>query len=245
MVSISKHEEIADALARDVLSGQYRTGERLPSERDLATRFQANRGAVREAMKKLEQLGLADIQPGGARVAPLEEASLDVIGHLLALGEVPERKLVNQILDVIGSLVETAAVNAVNDADDEELERLRMLTRPLYLEDLDQEAHLEARMLLMSNIMRASNNLVVQLIARTLLMQFVPQMAELRRYGQIDLDAHRDIARALDIAMGKRDLLAVRATIQRLSQFNRAQTDRTFEEYEQARRMGAVEVAAS
>ncbi len=60
---MSKHEEIADSLTHDILVGQYRTGERLPSERDLAVRFVANRGAVREAMKKLEQLGLADIRP--------------------------------------------------------------------------------------------------------------------------------------------------------------------------------------
>ena len=92
---MSKHEEIADSLTHDILVGQYRTGERLPSERDLAVRFDANRGAVREAMKKLEQLGVADIQPGGARVVPVEEASLDVIGHLLAVGEVPDSKLVD------------------------------------------------------------------------------------------------------------------------------------------------------
>src|SRR5690606_39736067 len=95
-----KHEEIADALTREILSGRYRCGERLPSERDLALRFDANRGAVREAMKRLEQLGLARIRPGGARVAPLHEASLDVIGHMLAMGDVPDRDLMEQIFQV-------------------------------------------------------------------------------------------------------------------------------------------------
>ena len=32
-------------------------------------RFEAHRGAVREALKQLEQLGVAEIHPGGARVA--------------------------------------------------------------------------------------------------------------------------------------------------------------------------------
>lgn len=244
-MTLSKHEEIADALTRDILTGQYRTGERLPSERDLSARFQANRGAVREAMKKLEQLGIAHIQPGGARVAPLQEASLDIISHLLALGDVPDRTLVEQILDVIANLIETAAVNAVSAADDVQLEELRALTRPLYQQDLDNDAHMAARMALMSGILNASSNLVVQLIARTLLLQFVPQMTELRRYGEIDLDAHRDIARCLDDAMGRRDLVAIRATLESLSQFNRTQMIRTFEEYEQARRTGVMEVAAS
>ena len=61
----SKHDQIAEELILDVLTGSYRPGERLPSERDLAARFEANRGAVREAMKKLEQIGLAEISPGG------------------------------------------------------------------------------------------------------------------------------------------------------------------------------------
>jgi len=109
-----KHEEIAESLTRDILIGQYRTGERLPSERDLAARFDANRGAVREAMKKLEQLGLANIQQGGARVAPLQEASLDVIGHLLALGDLPDEGLVDEIMQVMTALITLAAETTVN-----------------------------------------------------------------------------------------------------------------------------------
>ncbi len=244
-MSKSKHDEIADALTRDVLVGQYRTGERLPSERDLAARFEANRGAVREAMKKLEQLGIAHIQPGGARVAPVEEASLDVIGHLLALGDVPDRRLVEQIMDVISNLIQTAAVSAVRNANDDELEALRALARRVYAEELDDEAHMEARIALMSEMMRASGNLVVQLIARTLLTQFMPRMAELKGYGHVDLEQHRELARSLDEAMGLRDLLAVRAILKRMSEVNRQHMNRTFEEYEQARQQGIREVAAS
>jgi len=244
-VSKSKHDEIADALTRDVLVGQYRTGERLPSERDLAVRFEANRGAVREAMKKLEQLGIAQIAPGGARVAPIEEASLDIISHLLALGEVPDRQLVDQILDVISNLIQAAAVNAVSRADDEELAALQAIARRLYTEELDYEAHMEAHMMLMSSLMRASGNLVVQLIARSLLMQLVPQMAELRNYGRMDLTAHQALARALDQAMGARDLDGVRGTLMELAQVNRTQLSRRFDEYEQARAQGIREVAAS
>lgn len=241
----SRHEEIADDLTRDILTGQYRTGERLPSERDLSTRFDASRGAVREAMKILEQLGIAQIQPGGARVAPLQEASLDVIGHLLALGDVPDRLLVSQILDVISNLIQTAATNAISSADDEQLESLRALVRPLYMEELDLDAHMQARIELMSTMMRASGNLVVQLIARSLLLQFLPAMMDLQRYADLDLNAHKDLARALDEAMGQRDLDAVRSTLAQLSEINHQHTIKTLEDYERARVLGAMEVAAS
>ena len=165
------------SLTQDILTGQYRVGERLPSERDLSSRFEANRGAVREAMKKLEQLGIADIQPGGARVAPVNEASLDVIGHLLALGDYPDRDLVDQIMVVLNSLVQTAVLSAVRRADDDGIEHLRSLVRPIWAEQLEGEAYFEAQTNMFEGIMSASGNLPVQLIARSLLAQFRPQMA--------------------------------------------------------------------
>ena len=66
-----------------MLTARYRAGERLPSERDLVTRFDANRGAVREAMAKVAQLGLADVLLE-AHVRERELASLDVIGYARA-----------------------------------------------------------------------------------------------------------------------------------------------------------------
>ena len=47
-------QEIADTLRDEVLRHRYRSGDRFPSERDLAARFDASRGAVREALSQLE-----------------------------------------------------------------------------------------------------------------------------------------------------------------------------------------------
>lgn len=241
---VLKHEEIADSLTRDILQGQYRTGERLPSERDLSARFEANRGAVREAMKKLEQLGIADVQPGGARVTPLNEASLDVIGCLLALGEVPEPDLVDQILVVISSLVQTAALNAVHRAGDAELDALRELVRPLHAGELDPDAHMQARMNMMRAIMSASGNLPVQLIARSLLAQFVPKMAPLEGLVSIDLDAHRRLAHALDDAMGRRDSDEIRKIFNDMADLNRQQVRNAFAVYHDLKSRSAVKEAS-
>lgn len=223
-----KHEEIARSLTRDILVGQYRIGERLPSERDLAARFEANRGAVREAMKKLEQLGLATVQPGGARVVPLHEASLDVIGHLLEIGDVPDADLVDQIMQVLTSLITLAAESAVRRASDEEMNGIRARVRALLRPDHDRTSHAHARIELMSAIMEASGNLVCRLIARSLLLQFAPRVAPLERYVEINLDAHREYALRLDAALAARDLEAVRATFAALSNFNREAARQAF-----------------
>lgn len=242
---MSKHEEIAESLTRDILTGQYRVGERLPSERDLSTRFEANRGAVREAMKKLEQLGIAVIQPGGARVAPVNEASLDVIGHLLALDDYPDRDLVDQIMVVLNTLVQTAVLSAVRRADDNGIEDLRSLMRPIWAGTLKGEAYFEAQTNMFEGIMTASGNLPVQLIARSLLAQFRPQMAALKDYMDPDSSAHAELARDVDAAISSRDLEALQASFNELSTFHRQRMQRTFDAFEAAQQPARLEISAS
>jgi GntR family transcriptional repressor for pyruvate dehydrogenase complex len=242
---MGKHEEIAESLTQDILCGQYRTGERLPSERDLSARFEANRGAVREAMKKLEQLGIANIQPGGARVAPLEEASLDVIGHMLALGDLPDSKLVIHIIEVISALVRLAVESALKTATDEDIERLRNYNRPLFQEDLDDLAHMEARLEVMGAIMSASDNLVCQLIARSLLLQLTPRTEPLKAFAQFHTEAHTDNARRLDEALANRDADALRHVFTESAALTRESVLRSFEAYEAAHRVPLTGVAAS
>ncbi|HIF92491.1 MAG: GntR family transcriptional regulator [Myxococcales bacterium] len=105
----SQEASIASNLRDDILRGHYRCGERLPSERDLAQRFGVHRSTVREAFKRLAQLGVATIHPGGARVAPIEEASLDVVEHLLALDGSPDPEILDQALEAMSGFRAMAA----------------------------------------------------------------------------------------------------------------------------------------
>ena len=216
-----KHDQIAGSLIQDILSGQYRVSERLPSERDLATRFDANRGAVREAMKKLEQIGLAQVQPGGARVRPTDEASLDVIGHLLTQGKLPDATLVDQIMVVLNSLIGVAALQTLELASDEEINEIRKLARPLIDEDLDQGAHTLARFELMESIMQASRNLPLRLIARTLFDQVAPNLTELHPFATVDNEKHRIVAKQLDRDLEHRDAYGLRDTFAAFLDLNR------------------------
>jgi GntR family transcriptional repressor for pyruvate dehydrogenase complex len=58
------YEQITEQIEQLILSGKLRSGDRLPTERELAEQFQASRTAVREAMKTLAQKGLVDMRPG-------------------------------------------------------------------------------------------------------------------------------------------------------------------------------------
>lgn len=224
-----KHDIIAGSLIQDILSGHYRVSERLPSERDLAARFDANRGAVREAMKKLEQIGLAEVQPGGARVKKTEDASLDVIGHMLAQGDLPDPTLVDQILMVINSMVSMAAQQTLELASDEEIAAIRALIKPLIHGELSKEAHTLARFELMESFMSASRNLPLRLIARTLFEQVAPNLTAIHPFAVIDNSRYRDFAIQLDTALAKRDQEGVRNSFTDFSNLNQETMMRAFD----------------
>lgn len=55
---------IAARLRQAILDGTYADGERLPAERDLAQHFEASRGTVREALRRLEEIHLVSRRLG-------------------------------------------------------------------------------------------------------------------------------------------------------------------------------------
>ena len=225
-----KSDQVANALIRDVLGGRYLPGERLPSERDLVTRFDANRGAVREAMAKLAQLGLAEVQPGGARVREREEASLDIIGYLLTQSDWPDPALVDQILMIFNAMISLAATQVVKAASDETINEIRALLKPLSQADAtnNDASHGEARFRLMQHFMLASENLPLQLVARTLFNQFAPNMSAVADYASPDRERYAVFAQQLDAALIHRDISALRATFDAFIELNRESMTRAF-----------------
>ncbi len=57
-----------------IAAGEVKPGERLPSQRDLATSFNISRASLREALTALETLGLVRIEPNRGVVVCLEPA---------------------------------------------------------------------------------------------------------------------------------------------------------------------------
>ncbi len=217
----AKHEKITEALITDILGGRYRPGDRLPSERDLALRFASNRGSIREAMRRIQQLGLAEILPGGARVQERRAASLDVIGHLLSAGPLPDPVLADQILVVINALLQVAAEQILEFASDEEIEKIRALLPPLMKRDTTDAEHNQTRIALLRSILLSSQNLPLQLIARTLFEQLAPSLQSLADHVTLDRERYAAYARQLDLAFIQRDLPALRGIFDAFAQLNR------------------------
>lgn len=81
-----RYLQIAQALADQINAGEYRTGERLPPERDLAQRLDVSRTTLREALLALEIMRFVEIRVG-AGVFVLSEHLRDRSRGDLAVAE--------------------------------------------------------------------------------------------------------------------------------------------------------------
>lgn len=83
-------DEVTERLLARIRSGEFREGERLPSERQLMGLFGVGRPAIREALQNLERMGLiaithgerASVQPVNARTVISQVGA--ITRHLLA-----------------------------------------------------------------------------------------------------------------------------------------------------------------
>lgn len=212
--NLSRAAEIAAVLRDEILRGQYRPGERLPSERDLAGRFQVNRGAVREALKQLEQLGIAATHPGGVRVVPIEDSTLEVLGHLLNLDDLPNPILVDQLFEVIGTLIALSARTAIENADDDELEHAREIVGRIRTSE-DAVSRQAAWRELGNYFNQINKNLVLRLIGNGLKTQFMGRLQGIGVQEQLDEEISQNIIKELDAAIVARDALGVASATQR------------------------------
>ena len=62
--NVKLYRRIADSIADAIEGGQYKLGDRLPTERELAEQFGVSRPTLREAMIALEMLGMIEARHG-------------------------------------------------------------------------------------------------------------------------------------------------------------------------------------
>jgi len=103
-------DQVFEQLASEILSGRCTIGSNLPAERKLVDTFEVNRHVVREALKRLEQVGLIAIsQGGGTKVVDFtRHAGLDLLA-LMADYASPSDDMLGYWLSVHEMRLATAA----------------------------------------------------------------------------------------------------------------------------------------
>lgn len=119
-------EEIVEQIKKLIVKGELKPGDRVPSERDLASMLGVSRPSVREAIMVLEATGFLDSrQGGGTFVRALTETS--ITDPLAILVEEKDPELLRALVEVRMGLESWAAFLAAQRAEPQELAELRRL----------------------------------------------------------------------------------------------------------------------
>jgi GntR family transcriptional repressor for pyruvate dehydrogenase complex len=116
------YEGVAQQIQRLIVDGVLKPGDMLPPERELAERFRVGRSSVRDAIRKLEFIGLVvPLQGEGTVVANVSpEALVAPIASIL----LRKRELIAELLDVRKMIEPALAGRAALHASAEEIARL-------------------------------------------------------------------------------------------------------------------------
>ena len=85
MATVTLTTFVASSLHQDIVDGKFAAGERLPSEGDLATRFDVSRTVIRDATKLLVGQNVLSMERGKGvyvrQVAPLTTVTLPILSQ--------------------------------------------------------------------------------------------------------------------------------------------------------------------
>lgn len=130
-------DRVAERLRRDILSGAYAAGDKLPPELELASTLRVNRFTVREAMNKLEQMHLIARRKGAGTVVLdyTEHAGIDVLEEIVISADGRVNPFVmGNLLEAALALSTEAAVRAAERRSPSDLEKLRSIVAAMKAE---------------------------------------------------------------------------------------------------------------
>ena len=228
----SLSDAVFEQLRNQIVSGEMEPGSALPSERVLCEMLDVNRGAVREALKRLDQARLISIQHGGAtRVLDFREtAGTDLLAELLMQSNCEvDFEVARSIMELRTALGSDIARRCASSGPGVAVS-LREIIAEMRTNKRDVEALQRLDMAFWQAVVLGSENIAYQLAfnsIRDVHKRFGAVMSQIMNEELRDIDAHARIADAIEAANGDdaeleaRDLLArgearVRAVAERM-----------------------------
>lgn len=200
-------KRIADTLARRIVDGVYPKDTRLPTERELAVEFNTYRNAVREALKRLEAVGVLESRRGAGTFVKGVELGLGVrlmdtlIRH--EDGSINLQSL-REVLEFRGNMARLVVRAAAARRTPEQMAEIRRLA----VERRKYRDHPEKLRRVMEDMFRviaeASHNRAYMLLHNTAIQAYIQlwQAVDLPHFGPERLDT---VTELLVEALDKRD----------------------------------------
>lgn len=112
------YQALAEKITRMIASGEFKPGDRLPAERELAAMFHVSRPTVREAVIALEIEGLVEVRIGSGVYVISQTPSREGVERDIGAFELTEARIL-----IEGEAAALAAAN-ISDGEISELERM-------------------------------------------------------------------------------------------------------------------------
>ncbi len=164
--NIRTFEAVSDQIREQIEAGALRPGDKLPSERELATQFGVSRNAVREALRILESAGVLELQKGatgGAFILEGDGSNISQsISDMMALKRISLRHLTESRVELMNVILKLACANA-DETDFALLEKNIEKTR-VAIDNKDRDKQLELNAEFYSIIAQATKNPIYTLL---------------------------------------------------------------------------------
>jgi GntR family transcriptional regulator, transcriptional repressor for pyruvate dehydrogenase complex len=170
-------DQVFTRLCDLIVAGEYAPGDRLPTQRMLASEFGVNMASIREALKRLEQLRLIEVRHGDAtRVLDWRRSGLEA---LALLGEV-DGQIVQPLFEARRLVLTEVARLAARRRTAAQAERIVELAGDVARAADDEAAQL-ADWAFVSAVVEAAGNLVFQLIGTSVRELYLSHAAKFRQ----------------------------------------------------------------
>lgn len=185
------YELIVEKIELFFIEENMAPGERLPSERELSSRFGVSRTSVREALKALQMAGSVEIKHGGGSYIKTTEVAM--LGRQLgSLIEKTESHLVREMLELRRALEVESASLAAQRAGPENLQGMHDALRQMQDSVNDAESGVQADVNFHMQIVRASQNSLLIQMVETLANRLEDTIRATRRHRFTDASRHID-----------------------------------------------------
>lgn len=166
------YEEVIKQIQQMIMSGDLKSGQKLPSERDLADQLQVGRASIREAFRALQIIGLIEVKQGEGSY--IRESFEEFLFQPLSLLFIVQQSNPREIIELRRIIEVEAAFLAAERATEDEIYQLSLTINELMESDslhdekrsavADQKFHYliarASKNLLLLNILHVSSGLI-------------------------------------------------------------------------------------
>lgn len=132
------YRKVVDYFRKKIISEDYRVGDKLPPEREIAAELGIGRNSVREAIRVMDMMGIiSSVQGSGNYITcDLKKSMAESMAMMFAMDQVD----FTQISQVRASLEEKAYILAIKNASEEEISKMEGYVRELAVSGDDERS---------------------------------------------------------------------------------------------------------